>query len=88
MMKLRGEELQVKAYAVIETAAAAELAAWADALREVGDPKLRANLENAALQLAGAWLDAALLVGFEMARTPEKFLFVEQEPTPTVEQEA
>ena len=42
------------------------------------DPQHRAALEDAAIQLAGAWADAALLVGFQMAAEPSAWLFAEQ----------
>ena len=49
-----------------------------EALAAVDDPQHRAALEDAAIQLAGAWADAALIVGFKMAAEPSAWLFAEQ----------
>lgn len=35
----------------------------------------RAAIESAAIQLAGAWSDAALWVGFQMAKDPGAWIF-------------
>jgi hypothetical protein len=75
MMKLNGEALQEKAFHQIEAAAAAELAELRAALAQVADPCQRDAIAAAALGLAGAWADAALLVGFQMARNPGAWLF-------------
>ena len=63
MSRLRGEELQEKAFRQIEAEAAPAMA------------ELRDAIAAAALGLAGAWADAALLVGFQMARNPGAWLF-------------
>lgn len=48
-----------------------------EALAQIADPQHRAALEDAAILLAGAWADAALLVGFRMAADPAAWLFEE-----------
>ena len=68
MSRLRGEELQEKAFRQIKAEAAPAMA------------ELRAALAAAALGLAGAWADAALWLGFEMARNPGAWLFQPAEP--------
>jgi len=75
MMKLNGEALQEKAFRQNEAEAAPAMAELRDALSRVADPCQREAISNAALHLAGAWADAALLVGFEMARNPGAWLF-------------
>lgn len=75
MMQLT-DDLRNKVWKQIEDqcdpAAMAELRA---ALAQVADPCQRDAIAAAALGLAGAWADAALLVGFEMARNPGAWLF-------------
>jgi hypothetical protein len=75
MSRLRGEELQEKAFRQIETEAAPAMAELRAALAQVADPCQRDAIAAAALGLAGAWADAALLVGFQMARNPGAWLF-------------
>ena len=75
MMKLNGEALQEKAFHQIEAEAAPAMAELRAALAQVADPQQRDAIAAAALGLAGAWADAALLVGFEMARNPGAWLF-------------
>lgn len=72
---LRGEELQNKLYEAVEAATKAQMQAWHDALARIEDPHKRGDLENACIGLAGAWLDAALLLGFQMAQDPGAWLF-------------
>ena len=76
MSRLRGEELQEKAFRQIEAEAAPAMAELRAALAQVADPQQRDAIAAAALGLAGAWADAALLVGFQMARNPGAWLFV------------
>ena len=75
MMKLNGEALQEKAFRQIEAEAAPAMAELRAALAQVADPQQRDAIAAAALGLAGAWADAALLVGFQMARDPGAWLF-------------
>ena len=75
MSRLRGEELQEKAFRQIEAEAAPAMAELRAALAQVADPQQRDAIAAAALGLAGAWADAALLVGFQMARNPGAWLF-------------
>ncbi len=75
MSRLRGEELLEKAFRQIEAEAAPAMAELRAALAQVADPCQRDAIAAAALGLAGAWADAALLVGFQMARNPGAWLF-------------
>lgn len=45
------------------------------ALATVADPQHQDAIFAAAVTLAGAWADAALLVGFQMAAEPSAWLF-------------
>jgi hypothetical protein len=49
-----------------------------DALAQI-DPDQRAAMENAAITLAGAWADAALWLGFQLATNPSAWIFAETE---------
>jgi len=74
------EDLREKAQAAIEAQADPNaLPQLRAALAQIADPQHRAALEDAAIQLAGAWADAALLVGFRMAAEPGDWLFAEQD---------
>lgn len=54
------------------------LARLRDALACIADPTHRAALEDAAIQLAGAWADSALVIGWTMRADPGAWLFVEE----------
>ena len=45
------------------------------ALATVADPQHQDAIFAAAVELAGSWADAALLVGFKMAAEPSAWLF-------------
>lgn len=60
------------------TADPAALAQLRDALAQVADPQQREAIGNAAIALAGAWADAALMVGWQMAQDPGAWLFVDE----------
>ena len=78
MMQLT-EGLKDKAWRQVEDMADPNaLPRLREALAAVDDPQHRAALEDAAIQLAGAWADAALIVGFKMAAEPSTWLFAEQ----------
>lgn len=79
MMMQLTDDLREKVQAAIEAKADPNaLPRLREALAAVDDPQHRAALEDAAIQLAGAWADAALLVGFKMAADPSAWLFAEQ----------
>lgn len=78
MMQL-AEDLREKAQAAIEDMAdPSALPKLRAALATVADPQHQDAIFAAAVELAGSWADAALLVGFQMAADPSAWLFAEQ----------
>ncbi len=78
MMQLAGD-LREKVQATIEEQADPNaLPQLRAALATVADPQHQDAIFAAAVELAGAWADAALLVGFKMAADPSAWLFAEQ----------
>lgn len=49
------------------------------ALAQIADPQHQDAIFAAAVELAGAWADAGLLIGFRMAAEPGDWLFAEQD---------
>ena len=78
MMQIVGD-LREKVQATIEEQADPNaLPQLRAALATVADPQHQDAIFAAAVELAGAWADAALLVGFKMAAEPSAWLFAEQ----------
>jgi hypothetical protein len=77
MMRLNGEELEDRAYAVLEPQAAAALTQLQDALNAVADPQQREAIWNAALTYAFHLADAAITLGWQMHADPGAWLFGE-----------
>lgn len=76
MMQL-AEDLREKAQAAIEDMADPDAIPQLRAALATIDPAQADAIFAAATTLAGAWADAALLVGFQMAADPSAWLFEE-----------
>jgi hypothetical protein len=74
-MRLNGCELQAQADEILVPATEGAREAFLEILSQIADPELRDSIESAVNHYACALTDAAIVVGWQIATEPQRWLF-------------